>query len=106
MSGTSKMLERKRQLKDPGGRKSVGSWVSRHANQSASGKANGKQEAAWKQDSLEGLEKGSRVWYKAGPDSWVLGTLGNQQAGAWNVALDSEAGEATGQVRFMYSRKV
>ena len=67
-------------------------------------KSPAKSQAAWKQDTLEGLEKGSRVWYKAGANSWVLGTLQKapqpgQQGGQWTVALDSEAGEGTGQVR-------
>ena len=38
------------------------------------------------------------MWYKAGVNSWVLGTLLSLQAGSWSVALDSEAGEGTGPV--------
>ena len=87
------MAGRNRQLKAASGR--PGAWVS---------KSPAKSQAAWKQDTLEGLEKGSRVWYKAGANSWVLGTLQKapqpgQQGGQWTVALDSEAGEGTGQVR-------
>ena len=91
------MAGRNRQLKAASGR--PGAWVS---------KSPAKSQAAWKQDTLEGLEKGSRVWYKAGANSWVLGTLQKtpqpgQQGGQWTVALDSEAGEGTGQVRVALS---
>lgn len=89
------MFGRTRQLKDPGGKRPGGGWVSKHGSQSP---AKQKEEATWKQDTLEGLEKGSRVWYKADFNSWVLGTLQTQQAGAWTVALHSEYGEATGEV--------
>ena len=87
------MAGRNRLLKAASGR--PGAWVS---------KSPAKSQAAWKQDPLEGLEKGSRVWYKAGANSWVLGTLQKapqpgQQSRQWTVALDSEAGEGTGQVR-------
>jgi hypothetical protein len=82
------MAGRNRQLKAASGK--PGAWVS---------KSPAKSQAAWKQDTLEGLEKCSRVWYKAGGSSWVLGTLQNLQGGLWTVALDSEAGEGTGQVR-------
>ena len=82
------MAGRNRQLKAASWK--PGAWVS---------KSPAKSQAAWKQDTLEGLEKGSRVWYKAGVSSWVLGTLQNLQGGLWTVALDSEAGEGTGQVR-------
>lgn len=91
------MFQRNRQLKDPG-KKPGGGWVSKHGSQK-SGQGTAKSAAAWKQDTLEGLEKGSRVWYKAGVNSWVLGTLLAKQEGSWSVALDSEAGEGTGQVK-------
>ncbi len=90
------MFGRTRQLKDPG-KKPGGGWVSKNGTQK-SGQGTAKSAAAWKQDTLEGLEKGSRVWYKAGADSWVLGTLLTRQEESWKVALDSEAGEGTGQV--------
>lgn len=90
------MFGRTRQLKDPG-KKPGGGWVSKNASQK-SGQGTARSAAAWKQDTLEGLEKGSRVWYKAGVNSWVLGTLLTRQEESWKVALDSEAGEATGQV--------
>ncbi len=32
----------------------------------------------WKQDTVQGMERGSRVWCRLGPDAWQLGTL--QQA--------------------------
>ena len=80
------MAGRNRQLKAPSGK--IGAWIS---------KSPAKSQAAWKQDTLEGLEKGSRVWYKAGVNSWVLGTLQALHVGLWTVALDSEAGEGTGQ---------
>ena len=80
------MAGRNRQLKTPNGK--IGAWIS---------KSPAKSQAVWKQDTLEGLEKGSRVWYKAGVNSWVLGTLQAFHVGLWTVALDSEAGEGTGQ---------
>ena len=80
------MAGRNRQLKTPNGK--IGAWIS---------KSPAKSQAAWKQDTLEGLDKGSRVWYKAGVNSWVLGTLQALHVGLWTVALDSEAGEGTGQ---------
>lgn len=85
------MAGRNRQLKASSGK--PGAWVS---------KSPAKSQAAWKQDTLEGLERGSRVWYKAGVNSWVLGTLQGLQTGLWTVALDSEAGEGTGQVRALF----
>ena len=90
------MFGRTRQLKDPAKRPGSG-WVSKNGSQK-SGQVTVKGQAAWKQDTLEGLEKGSRVWYKAGVNSWVLGTLLTRQEESWKVALDSEAGEGTGQV--------
>ena len=80
------MAGRNRQLKTPNGK--IGAWIS---------KSPAKSQAVWKQDTLEGLDKGSRVWYKAGVNSWVLGTLQALHVGLWTVALDSEAGEGTGQ---------
>lgn len=45
----------------------------------------------WKQDTVQGMEKGSRVWCRLGPDVWQLGTL--QQAataqGQCYVLLDA-----------------
>ena len=51
----------------------------------------------WKDNSLEGLGRGSRVWVSRGGE-WVLGTL-QSQPGAGptaSVALDSRAGEGAG----------
>ena len=47
----------------------------------------------WKQDSLDGLGKGSRVWFSAGPRTWQLGTLQSVGGDACSVALDSPLGE-------------
>jgi myosin-5 len=52
----------------------------------------------WKQDSLDGLGKGSRVWFSAGPRSWQLGTLQSVGGDACSVALDSPLGEGAGSV--------
>eukprot|EP00193_Tetraselmis_chui_P010162 CAMPEP_0177787872 /NCGR_PEP_ID=MMETSP0491_2-20121128/21773_1 /TAXON_ID=63592 /ORGANISM="Tetraselmis chuii, Strain PLY429" /LENGTH=44 /DNA_ID= /DNA_START= /DNA_END= /DNA_ORIENTATION= len=35
----------------------------------------GSDAKAWKTDSLEGLSKGSRVWYHAEADDYQLGTI-------------------------------
>jgi hypothetical protein len=86
------MFSKARQLRDAAV-KPGGGWVSKNAPPK-----NG--QAAWRADTLEGLEKGSRVWHKAGPHSWVLGTLlAPAGGGAWSVALDCEAGEGMGPVR-------
>ena len=83
------MFKKARQLKEAGA-KPGGGWVS---------KSPARGQAAWKNsDTLEGLEKGSRVWHKAGANAWVLGTLLAQQGASWSVALDSENGEGTGPV--------
>ncbi|KAK9810086.1 hypothetical protein WJX72_004563 [[Myrmecia] bisecta] len=53
----------------------------------------------WKQDTLEGLDKGSRVWYKASANEWRLGTLqSSAEKAECSLALDSERGEGCGQV--------
>ena len=89
VSGAS-MFNKARRLKEAGA-KPGGGWVSKHPPRG---------QAAWKNsDTLEGLEKGSRVWHRAGHNAWVLGTLLAQQGASWSVALDSEAGEGTGPVR-------
>jgi len=52
----------------------------------------------WRTDTLEGLGKGSRVWFRAGPRSWELGTLQSLAGTECSLALDSSLGEGTGRV--------
>ena len=52
----------------------------------------------WKEDTLEGLGKGSRVWFRSGPRSWELGTLQSMSGDRCSLALDSPLGEGTGKV--------
>ncbi len=55
---------------------------------------------AWKTDSLEGLDKGSRVWWKSSPTEWLPATL--QSVGKeCTIALDTDAGPGTGKVGLM-----
>ena len=59
-----------------------------------------------KEDSLDGVGKGSRVWFSAGPRSWQLGTLQSVGGDACSVALDSPLGEGAGGVVHMSARWV
>lgn len=55
----------------------------------------------WKHDTLEGLTKGSRVWFKASPVSWQLGTLTSVNASLTTeciVALDATSGPGSGEL--------
>ena len=77
-----------------------GGWVSAKAPAAGAKASSNGGEGAWRADTLEGLEKGSRVWHKAGAHSWVLGTLlAPQGSGSWSVALDCASGEGMGPVR-------
>jgi myosin heavy subunit len=59
----------------------------------------GTGQSCWKDEAtLEGLGKGSRVWYRAGPRSWQLGTVQRLGEGECSVALDSSLGAGAGQV--------
>jgi len=62
------------------------------------GKQNKQQ---WKHDTLEGLTKGSRVWFKASPVSWQLGTLTSVNTSLTTeciVALDATSGPGSGEL--------
>ncbi|DBA67096.1 TPA: hypothetical protein ACH3X2_001422 [Trebouxia sp. C0005] len=73
------------------------------------GKMQSKQKASqgkqskqqWKHDTLEGLTKGSRVWFKASPVSWQLGTLTSVNTSLTTeciVALDATSGPGSGEL--------
>lgn len=51
----------------------------------------------WKEDTIDGLGRGSRVWVWA-QGRWCLGTLQAACGAACSVVLDSEAGEGCGPV--------
>lgn len=53
----------------------------------------------WKTDSLEGLDRGSRVWWKSSPTAWLPATLQNVGSNECTIALDTDSGPGTGQVR-------
>ena len=60
-----------------------------------------KAKQQWKHDTLEGLTKGSRVWYKASPTSWQLGTLTSVNSSLTTeciVALGSHSGPGSGEL--------
>ena len=62
------------------------------------GKQNKQQ---WKHDTLDGLTKGSRVWFKASPVSWQLGTLTSVNTSLTTeciVALDATSGPGSGEL--------
>lgn len=50
-----------------------------------------------KQDTLEGLGKGSRVWFRQGPKNWQLATL-QSHGKKCVIRPDTELGEGTGNV--------
>mmetsp|Transcript_18537 Transcript_18537/g.55885 ORF Transcript_18537/g.55885 Transcript_18537/m.55885 type:complete len:757 (+) Transcript_18537:318-2588(+) len=52
--------------------------------------------ATWKQDTIEGLERGSRVWYKASATTWIGATLQSVSAHECTFITDSPAGPGTG----------
>lgn len=52
----------------------------------------------WKENTLNGLGKGSRVWYRSESRKWVLATLFSIKHDACSLALDSSLGEGTGNV--------
>lgn len=51
-----------------------------------------KPEAAWKEDTLEGLEKGSRVWVRLSGTAWALATLQGPVGAECLVSLDTGDG--------------
>ncbi|KAL3139952.1 hypothetical protein ABBQ38_004240 [Trebouxia sp. C0009 RCD-2024] len=70
-----------------------------HSKQKAAPGKGSKQ--LWKHDTLEGLTKGSRVWFKASPISWQLGTLTSVNASLTTeciVALDATSGPGSGEL--------
>ena len=50
----------------------------------------------WKQDTLEGLGCGSRVWYRPNSKTWQLATLQSIAETNCTIAVDSSLGEGTG----------
>ncbi len=54
--------------------------------------------ATWKQDTIDGLERGSRVWYKASATTWIGATLQSVSAQECSFVTDSPAGPETGDV--------
>ena len=76
----------------------VDSRMLKSKHQPAAGKQSKQQ---WKHDTLEGLTKGSRVWYKASPTSWQLGTLTSVNSSLTAeciVALDGQNGPGSGEL--------
>lgn len=76
-------------------------WCHRkaHSKQKAAQGKGSKQQ--WKHDTLEGLTKGSRVWFKASPVSWQLGTLTSVNSSLTTeciVALDAVSGPGSGEL--------
>ena len=62
---------------------------------------------AWKNDTLEGLEKGSRVWFRASDTEWRLGTLTSVNAKVTTeciVALDAQQVGWTHRLPFSMGR--
>lgn len=51
-----------------------------------------KPEAAWKEDTLDGLEKGSRVWVRLSGTAWALATLQGPVGAECLVSLDTGDG--------------
>jgi myosin V len=51
----------------------------------------------WKEDTLEGLGKGSRVWFRSGARNWEQATLKSISKATCTVALDSTNGQGTGK---------
>jgi hypothetical protein len=60
--------------------------------------ASGPPLQTWKTDSLEGLDRGSRVWWKSSPTAWLPATLQNVGSKECSIALDTDSGPGTGQV--------
>lgn len=55
--------------------------------------------ATWKQDTIEGLVRGSRVWYKASSTDWIGATLLVVSPSECTFITDSPAGPNTGETR-------
>ena len=51
----------------------------------------------WKEDTLEGLGKGSRVWYRTKSGVWQQATLQSISGSTCSLATDSPNGEGTGK---------
>ena len=54
--------------------------------------------AAWKLDGLQGLDRGSRVWWRASATEWQPATIVSVAVPDCTIALDSAAGQGMGQV--------
>lgn len=55
--------------------------------------------ATWKQDTIQGLERGSRAWYKSSATEWVGVTLLSVTPTECTFITDTSAGPNTGEVR-------
>lgn len=54
--------------------------------------------ATWKQDTIQGLERGSRAWYKSSATEWVGATLLGVTLTECTFITDTPAGPNTGEV--------
>ena len=54
---------------------------------------------SWRGDGLGGLDRGSRVWWRASETEWQPATIVSNSAKECSIALDTPAGQGTGKVR-------
>ena len=54
---------------------------------------------SWRGDGLGGLDRGSRVWWRASQTEWQAATIVSISAKECSIALDTPAGQGTGKVR-------
>ena len=60
--------------------------------------ANAPPPSSWKTDSLDGLARGSPVWWKSSPTEWLPATLQSVGPKDCTIALDTTSGPGTGKV--------
>ena len=54
---------------------------------------------SWRGDGLGGLDRGSRVWWRASPEEWLPATIVSISAKECSIALDTPTGQGTGKVQ-------
>jgi len=58
---------------------------------------------SWRGDGLGGLDRGSRVWWRASPEEWLPATIVSISAKECSIALDTATGQGTGKVQLTAS---